>query len=641
MEYPPPLLALTHLGSRYWLRRRKPARERGINMRSSLGLPGAYNDIFDRIESGGHAWTVASGHLLLHALDPPPHTAAGYSASCRDGTSGGGGRRRAERRQEGDGGGDGEESDVGDGDLHDERYRRLLDNCLQPPWYKVAAEKRSSTTTVIAEAGNKFIPSLTVALTQLTATAKGVLSPKSSPTRSANTISAATKAARELAVSAVTAAFAAAQTQQQQKQPDESSSSLVTETTLRTPQKSRARSRPTSSGVSRREHSRSHREHSCSRTGRSRGSRGRTPTPLATTTSAAAAEAVPTSAPAADAKTCAICLQKLSPVAMCRECGRRAAKALKDAQGSRQARIILVPFGAVFGVSEPDALQAEGDAVKRWVRLFDDETGGNFYHNVHYDFSVWESGIELPEVLPEVKRVRRRKGGGVDGGGMVGVASPRSNSAAATSGKSTPRPGSPAAIPLSSPQEGGTGSPSKTTFRVAALAAAAAVSSAAASSSTTGRTALKKANRTFSAMSMAALQAAGGSGSINIQNDSGGGAASIGGGATCRPVIQPAIRNTASPLPLSPPKTEGAAASPGGHRVVISEGATGGGGGPQVILDAQKRIYPSFRLISWEDAEAACSGGVQGVTPGRGFGFPRKITDSAGGGGCSTWGVGG
>lgn len=92
-------------GTQYWLRRRKPTSERGVNLSLSLGLPDAYNDIFDRIERRRDAWVVASGHIMFNALDA--NTA--FSSSFGEGE----GSREEEL---------------------DKRYRQLLDNCLLPAW---------------------------------------------------------------------------------------------------------------------------------------------------------------------------------------------------------------------------------------------------------------------------------------------------------------------------------------------------------------------------------------------------------------------------------------------------------------------------------------------------------------------------
>lgn len=99
------ITAFLTAGRRYWLRRRKPSSERGVDLQSSLGLPDAYSDLFDRIERRHDAWVVASGHVLLHTLE----------------------RARSSSRSAG-----GRLGDVDD--TNDARYKQLLDNCLGPAW---------------------------------------------------------------------------------------------------------------------------------------------------------------------------------------------------------------------------------------------------------------------------------------------------------------------------------------------------------------------------------------------------------------------------------------------------------------------------------------------------------------------------
>lgn len=561
--------------------------------------------MFDRIESRRQAWIVASGHILLHAVDPPPYTVdAASSATHRDGRRGGDQRGRGGGRGDGGGGESGGESGGADGEdrarRHDERCRQLLDNCVRPPWYK---EADTEAPTVIGAVGEKMIPSLTVALTRFKANAKSLTSPKSAP---ASPLGGAPGTAK---TREGTDAFDIAGTPH--------------------------------TGASLSERS-SHSGRSCGRSGRSgrrsRRSRSHTPTsitPAATSTPAPAPVHAPSPVPVPvpGTKVCAICLRKSSPAALCRKCGRRAVKAFKDNQGSRQTQVILVPYGAAFGVGEPSALQREGDAVKRWVRLLDDKTGGHFYYNAHYDSSVWKSGIEPPKAAPVVKVVRRRKGGG--GGGLVRAASPPN------SGRATSRPESPAACLSTARTDERTASAPKVTGVAAAAVAAAA------SGVSTGRTALQKTRTMFSAASMAALQAATGGGDAGRNGP--GGRANDGRPRTTTPTIKPALKPPASPSPSAPEKNAAAPISPlgngavqmtaAGNRVVILDA-----GDDEVVVDAHKRIYPPFRLVSWEDAEkaaaAAAAGGMEGVTPGPGLGFGRKSysrggsatpVDSAGG----------
>lgn len=216
-------------------------------------------------------------------------------------------------------------------------------------------------------------------------------------------------------------------------------------------------------------------------------------------------------------KLCPICLKRSSRVAMCRKCGRRAAKALKDAKGSRLARVILVPYGNAFGVGELDALEGEGDSVRRWVRLFDDETGADFFYNVHYDSSVWKTAIELPK-RRDGRRRKRAGGAGVFGGAPSSA--PDNN---------TP-PVSPAVPPkASSGQE-------NTTAR-----------------GTPGRLA---------------------------------------------PALKRSPERSAVPARV----------------VVVAEGECLGGPVPEMVLDAHKRLYPTFRLVSQEEVNGLAVGQM-GVLP--------------------------
>lgn len=108
---------------------------------------------------------------------------------------------------------------------------------------------------------------------------------------------------------------------------------------------------------------------------------------------------------------CAYCLTRRSPFVMCDKCGRRAARALKDARGSRQVRVLLEGYGEPFGLEFPDALEMEGDAVRRWTQLYDDQTGAQFFYNVYYDCSVWKGAIDLPKRETAQNGLRRRKEG--------------------------------------------------------------------------------------------------------------------------------------------------------------------------------------------------------------------------------------
>ena len=158
-------------------------------------------------------------------------------------------------------------------------------------------------------------------------------------------------------------------------------------------------------------------------------------------------------------KLCAVCLAELSPTAMCDRCARLAASAFKDTHGSRRGRLILVPHGHAFGISEEDLLEREGDSVRRWTRLFDDSTDADFFYNVYYDSSVWRNGIVLPEAENIAKGGRRRrKGGGGGRGGGVAIDAPDSitlrkktpsehRSARSSRGSTTPIATQPAAAP--------------------------------------------------------------------------------------------------------------------------------------------------------------------------------------------------
>lgn len=151
-------------GSRYWLRRRKPAVDRGVDLGVSLGLSDAYHDIFDRIGSRRDAWAVATGQLLLRALEARTMSSRSEGRSVEGGGGGGGkeggggrgtggGRRGAARGGGGGGRGDGEEErgggrgrgggegdeGRGEGDcekLEVKQNRQLLENCLIiPTWW--------------------------------------------------------------------------------------------------------------------------------------------------------------------------------------------------------------------------------------------------------------------------------------------------------------------------------------------------------------------------------------------------------------------------------------------------------------------------------------------------------------------------
>ena len=104
---------------------------------------------------------------------------------------------------------------------------------------------------------------------------------------------------------------------------------------------------------------------------------------------------------------------------MCGVCGSRAARSLKDAQGWRQARVLLERYGEPFGLDLPDALGLEGNAARRWVRFYDDEAGSDFYYNVHYDRSVWKGAIGLQNTGSALECRRHRE----KGAGMLRVAS--------------------------------------------------------------------------------------------------------------------------------------------------------------------------------------------------------------------------
>ncbi|CAN0412057.1 unnamed protein product, partial [Ectocarpus fasciculatus] len=605
-------------GSRYWLRRRRPAFERGVDMRSSLGLPDAYCDVFDRIESRGAAWLVAAGHVLLHAFDPPQKGDAAAAAAASDSSSSsmlcndgqGAGGRRATSGEGCDGNRDEDE------ERREEQYRRLLENCLEPSWYEKKSEK-TAATAVIEAVGGKAIPALTAALTRLANSSASATSSLLSSTRSAKNKSIGQ--ASSLAVTVVSQAGSPDNNLQEQPRPSSTPTSPQTMTPL---------SLHSSPGTGRRRRSRSPSRRSHRQGGNRTGTRSPEKTRLQATT-----------AVGPGGKTCAVCLRRSSPAAMCPKCGRRAAKALKDREGSRRARVILVPYGGHFGVGEADALQREGDAVKRWVRLLDDETGANFYHNVHYGSSVWKSGIELPKPAPVVKAARRRRKIGDGGGGVAVVGSPKS--AASVPGSTTPpASGSPAARAL--PMERAATSPR-------------AIGMAAPGSSIVDRRALLRKTKTaFSVASMAALRAAAGGTTKGGDNNNGEDDDNKGknngddddheddvnGTSSPRPIIKPAIKKPAaasSPASPSSPQrnasaspTAAAAASPGRNRVVVRDA---GDSEPEVVLDAHRRIYPPFRLVSWEDVEAAAaaeSAGLKGVSPRPGTGVSGRKSHSRG-----------
>ncbi|CAN0308904.1 unnamed protein product, partial [Ectocarpus sp. 8 AP-2014] len=611
-------------GSRYWLRRRRPAFERGVDMQSSLGLPNAYCDVFDRIESRGAAWLVATGHLLLHAFDPPPRgdaAAASDSSSSsklrNDGKGAGSWRATSgEGRDGGRGGGDGRD----DEERREEQYRRLLDNCLEPSWYEKKSENKGATTTVIEAVGGKAMPSLTAALTRLTNSSTFATSSLLSGTRSANN-----NKIRQASSPAVTVPQEGCPDNNLQAQPRPPS-------TPPSPQTMTPLSLPSSAGTGRRRRSRS----PSRRSHRQGGNRTGTRSPAANTRLPATAAVGP------GGKTCAVCLRRSSPAAMCPKCGRRAAKALKDREGSRKARVILVPYGGHFGVGEADALQREGDSVKRWVRLLDDETGADFYHNVHYGSSVWKSGIELPKPAPAVKAARRRRKVGDGGGGVVAVVGSPKSAASVPRSTTLPAPGSPAAGAL--PMARAATSP-----RAIGMAA---------SGSIVHRTVLvRKTMTAFSVASVAALRAAAGgtanggdnndgedddSKSKNYDNDDDDNNGNVNKGTSSpRSIIKPAIKKTAaasSPASSpSPPQKNASApptaapASPGRNRVVVRDA---GDAEPEVVLDAHRRIYPPFRLVSWEEVEAAAVAaelaGMKGVSPRPGTGVSGRKSYSRG-----------
>lgn len=107
MDFPKKCRHPPKVGGRYWLRRRKPAADRGVDLTTLLGLPEDYSDLFDRIESQRDAWVLATGHVLLHAL------------SSAEGS-------KNDVQYEGDGlEGRGE---------RDRRYKQLLASCLPPVW---------------------------------------------------------------------------------------------------------------------------------------------------------------------------------------------------------------------------------------------------------------------------------------------------------------------------------------------------------------------------------------------------------------------------------------------------------------------------------------------------------------------------
>ena len=530
---------------------------------------------------------------MLHALDPRPRAAVAAVAAAADaaaaaspgklcdGRSGFGAKRgRGEGRGEGAAGESGGGLDGEDrAQRYEERCRQLLDNCVPPPWYEVP--DKAAAPTVIGAVGEKMIPALTVALTRFRDNAKSLTSPKSVPTSP---------------LGGGTTTPSAAKSSQENKTFDATAEEA------------------SSPGASLSD--RSHSGRSRSRSRRSR-SRSHTPTTSTMPAATAAPSPAPSSAPAppAGTKICAVCLRKPSPAALCRRCGRRAAKAFKDDQGSRRARVLLVPYGSFFGVAEPSALQGEGDAVKRWVRLLDDEAGAHFYYNAHYDSAIWKSGIEPPKPVPVVKLARRRKGGG--GGGPIVAASPPK------SGRSVTPPASP---PVAAPL------PPRATGTAAATAATAAA--AVASAGHTGRTALQKTRTMFSAASMAALHAATGGGAGSNAPGGGGGD----GPRTTTPTIKPALKLSAPPS--SPQRKIVAGPSSPGNRVVLLTA-----GDDEVVLDAHKRIYPPFRLISWEEAAAAAAaaaagavtpGGMEGVTPGPGGGLGLGRKSYSRGGSAAT-----
>ncbi|CAM9660541.1 unnamed protein product [Ectocarpus sp. 12 AP-2014] len=615
------------IGSRYWLRRRRPAFERGLDMRSSLGLPNAYCDVFDRIESRGAAWLVATGHVLLHAFDPPARGDAAAAASdsssssklCNDGMGVGGRRATSGEGRDGDRGDDGRD----DEERREEQYRRLLDNCLEPPWYEKKIEKTAATTTAIEAVGGKAMPSLTATLTRLTKSSTSATSSLPSDTRSAKN-----KSIGRASSPAVTVPQPGSPGGNLQAQPRPSPipSSPQTMTPLSLPSSAGTGPRRRSQSPGRRSH-------------RQGGNRTGTRSPAANTRLPA------TTAVGLGGKTCAVCLRRSSPAAMCPKCGRRAAKALKDREGSRKARVILVPYGGHFGVGEADALQREGDSIKRWVRLLDDETGADFYHNVHYGSSVWKSGIELPKPAPVVKAARRQRKVGDAGGGVVAVVGSPNSAASVPRGTTPPAPGSPAARAL--PMARAATSP-----RAMGMAASGGI---------VHRTALVRRTMTaFSAASMAALRAAAG-GTANGGDSNDGedddrksknydddDSNSNKGTSSPRPIIKPAIKKAAavsSPASSPPPPQKNAsasptaaAASPGRNRVVVRDA---GDAEPEVVLDAHRRIYPPFRLVSWEEVEAAAVAaelaGMKGVSPRPGTGMSgrksysqRTSRDSAG-----------
>ncbi|CAB1116971.1 unnamed protein product [Ectocarpus sp. CCAP 1310/34] len=592
-------------------------------MWSSLGLPNAYCDIFDRIESRGAAWLVATGHLLLHALDPPPRgdaPAAGSDSSssnlCNDGKDAGGRRAMSGEGRDGGRGDDGQD----DEERREEQYRRLLDNCLEPSWHEKKSEKTAATKTVIEAVGGKEMPSLTAALTRLTNSSTSATSSMPDSTRSAKN-----KSIGQVSSPAVTVPQEGSPDNNLQAKPRPPS-------TPPSPQTMTPLSLPSSAGTGRRRRSRSPSRRSHRQGGNSTGTRS----PAANTRLPATTAVEP------GGKTCAVCLRRSSPAAMCRKCGRRAAKALKDRAGSRKARVILVPYGGHFGVGEADALQREGDSVKRWVRLLDDETGADFYHNVHYGSSVWKSGIELPKPAPVVKAARRRRKVGDGGGGVVAVVGSPNSAASVPRSTTPPAPGSPAARALPMAR-------AATNPRAMGMAA---------SGSIVHRTALvRRTMMALSTASMAALRAAAGgtanggdnndgedddSKSKNYDNDDDGNNGNANKGTSSpRTIIERAMEKAAavsSPASSpSPPQKNAsasptaAAASPGRNRVVVRDA---GDAEPEVVLDAHRRIYPPFRLVSWEDVEAAAVAaelaGMKGVSPRPGTGVSGRKSYSHG-----------
>lgn len=276
-------------------------------------------------------------------------------------------------------------------------------------------------------------------------------------------------------------------------------------------------------------------------------------------------------------KLCAVCLKKSSSFAMCDKCGRRAARALKDARGSRWARIFLVPYGDFFGVAEADALEGEGDAVRQWVQLVDDETGADFYYNVHYDSSVWKGMIDLSKTKPRARSGGRRKRGGDK---IVAKSTPDKQtppvSLSAVSSKSVVRQSSTitkAAGRTSTANRGVGRSAMTATGRATAIAA--------------GRpTTITAVRPAMTAVGRATLVAA----------TSAGGHPRSAAAKSC-----PQRPTTASRAVLLPPEAE-----------ELNDL------NPRLVLDAHKWLYPGFRLLWPEDEEAApamAGGGSKRGTP--------------------------